>query len=697
MLSGPSTPRKPQRTDTEVVPNVETDIWGSHPSTPPKFSSLEDVTSRPSLTGASSSMRTYGGKSRSFLVALGPNGQPIGDDTHGGGSADDDLSIRESYDELRQRWGVDNSEDDPYPEPPIASPGEKTKRKGKGKQPDTPTVHLPPGMMNDLKSITELRSKGESRRFLDDVGYLFEGLETSATLSVRRASAIEIVTKLCDADFARKAKAADFLGRTWDAIRESGGGKGDKVLDTVLVLLAALVARDPRDLPELLLKSDFTSTLFQMLSTLNKSNDPLWLLSCGLSDTELKQLGVAKVDKTLLSGLHRMVLRKSDIFETETAISNRLLITYILSALPPRFNLSSHLDPLLSELLAETEHVPSRIICYASGLPLAPSLSPSSRMHTFSFLQVDHCLRLLDSYLLGRWSDPVENVPLKTRELEPELSHLPTRLIALCSAADITSRDEELDAMWQIANKCMDSALRVLISLTHDSAQWSHIIAEEPSALLTLMRIVVTSHRQRMISLAKKESQDESETSAQLLDRLCLALGVLTNLIQNDRTAATLLQELQLGPDCNADRGCCTACQCLVKSTGLDCLASVYLEFCELSGDMDVVVRGHIAILFGLLLEANPSAQKAVLHKLPGATNKKKIGGLVDDAREFTLFYVEFAKKASAAAEGGEEAEDEDTSMGKGADMRMVMHDSQGESVARDVLEFLTKLQAQTR
>jgi Wings apart-like protein regulation of heterochromatin len=37
-------------------------------------------------------------------------------------------------------------------------------------------------------SITELRSKGESRRFLDEVGYLFEGLEVPGmAASVQRS------------------------------------------------------------------------------------------------------------------------------------------------------------------------------------------------------------------------------------------------------------------------------------------------------------------------------------------------------------------------------------------------------------------------------------------------------------------------------------------------------------------------------
>lgn len=42
-------------------------------------------------------------------------------------------------------------------------------------------------------------------------------------------SALEIVTKLCDSDFARKAKAADFFSKAWEGLRGAGAGNGDKV------------------------------------------------------------------------------------------------------------------------------------------------------------------------------------------------------------------------------------------------------------------------------------------------------------------------------------------------------------------------------------------------------------------------------------------------------------------------------------
>lgn len=184
--SGPSAPRRLTSMDTEELVNPDRPRSGSESvhSTPSKSASFEDPPlTRPSLSGPASNVRTYGGKSRSFLVSLGP----AGDDPLMGDSQEDDFTIRASYNELRERWGVDNSEDDPYPEfPSNASPGDKSKRKGKGKQAALPVVRLPSGMMNDLKSITELRSKGESRRFLDEVGYLFEGLEESSALGVKR-------------------------------------------------------------------------------------------------------------------------------------------------------------------------------------------------------------------------------------------------------------------------------------------------------------------------------------------------------------------------------------------------------------------------------------------------------------------------------------------------------------------------------
>jgi hypothetical protein len=141
-----------------------------------------------------SSLRTYAGRSRSFLVELPTDSNP-----DSGVDADDlAFEIRESYKDLRLRWGVDNSEDDPRPAVSShSSPEPENGRKGKGKTKDRPKAVLPPNMMNDLKSITELRSKGESRRFMDEVGYLFEGMDQTVGVGVRRGRRVHfLATKI---------------------------------------------------------------------------------------------------------------------------------------------------------------------------------------------------------------------------------------------------------------------------------------------------------------------------------------------------------------------------------------------------------------------------------------------------------------------------------------------------------------------
>jgi hypothetical protein len=113
-------------------------------------------------------------------------------------------------------------------------------------------------------------------------------------------SALELVTKLCNADFARRAKATDFRSRAWDALRASGAGDGDKVLDAILVLFAALVAQSPHEMIELTQKEDFTSVLWGMLTTLSKV-DPFELVGDGASEVELKRAGIGKAEKLNVS------------------------------------------------------------------------------------------------------------------------------------------------------------------------------------------------------------------------------------------------------------------------------------------------------------------------------------------------------------------------------------------------------------
>ncbi|EMD31914.1 hypothetical protein CERSUDRAFT_119234 [Gelatoporia subvermispora B] len=716
---GPSTPRKlvrTQSTTTIEFDKVPPSTSREHSLTPSKSHSLENVSSpamvRPGL--ASSNVRTYAGKSRSFLVAL-PTSQ-LGSLSRAGSmsqgvddvdsllyqSQEDEMEVRESYTDLRMRWGVDTSDDNQIPVFETASPSDGSRRKGKGRQMEVEAVSLPSNMMNDLRSITELRSKGESRRFLDEVGYIFEGLESSCAIGVRRGSAMEIITNFCDIDFARKAKAADFMGRTWEMLRVAGGGNGDKVLDTILIVFAALVARDPRDLADLASKSDFSTVLFRMLGSLERRTDPLWAISCDLSDAELRKIGISKAEKAQFINIHRLVRKKSGVLDesdlVREQISCRLLISFPLVALPSWMLEHKHLSAVLRSLSSELDPISARISSYTSGLSIFPS---SINQDLLSLHYIDNCLHLLDAFLLGRWSAEDDNDTGHAHQLDAQRqAGLGKALIALCIACDILVRDTQSVDYHGAAQRCLESALRVLINLTHDDLDWCKAALEDSRTILTLMRIIIMCQRRRTSTAVKKgEEMDDGEAdydgSTSSLDRLCLALGLVTNLVQVADDAKSLARDTMLDFHCTGKRGCIGSCSCQARVSTLECLALVYIQHHKSEDHMDTVVRGHMAVLFGLLMQGCLENQNILLGALPGSSRRHKLTSLITNATEFTQFYVEFTKRVSAAVHNQEDEEDQgihfdmppsDSSVDK------LLRDTKGETVAKNVITFLERL-----
>ena len=104
----------------------------------------------------------------------------------------------------------------------------------------------------------------------------------------------------------------------------------------------------------------------------------------------------------------------------------------------------------MKSLKTELDPVSSRVAAYASGLPLLPSLSSTSYRELPSLAHIDNCLTLLDSQLLGQWSDgeheDEDMVALDSKDAS-DLVEIQRReglggsLIALCIAADVVARE----------------------------------------------------------------------------------------------------------------------------------------------------------------------------------------------------------------------------------------------------------------
>jgi hypothetical protein len=136
-------------------------------------------------------------------------------------------------------------------------------------------------------------------------------------------SGLEIVTKLCSPDFARRAKSTDFHTRAWDVLRPSlhsgveKNGK-DKILTMILAFFAALVGNDSTSLIELVqaqrpeadepvsednFTESFVETLVGLLGSgiAEREKDLLGMMAAGAGDAELKKAGMGRTEKPLVS------------------------------------------------------------------------------------------------------------------------------------------------------------------------------------------------------------------------------------------------------------------------------------------------------------------------------------------------------------------------------------------------------------
>lgn len=251
--------------------------------------------------------------------------------------------------------------------------------------------------------------------------------------------------------------------------------------------------------------------------------------------------------------------------------------------------------------------------------------------------------------------------------------------------------------------------LRILVNLTHANELWGRKVVQCEYAMNFLLRIVHNASQsmvQRRGDMVKFEEEEEDldarndknveRTETCALDTLCLALGLLTNLVQAVKEVKEAVREtrmciplpqlcnrfrscyyrLGLNPSCALKkRACARRCTCSPTSNGLDILVNIYtiqgfkIESSESSFQADATtealreaadasfLNGHLAVLFGLLMSESPENQSAILESLPAPTsasapssrrvqksktgnNKIKLSRLAEQARDFVAFYA---------------------------------------------------------
>lgn len=218
-----------------------------------------------------------------------------------------------------------------------------------------------------------------------------------------------------------------------------------------------------------------------------------------------------------------------------------------------------------------------------------PALLGSLRVHIqpasdTNFDTSHNLLRLLDTYLLRQWTvapndqsrEVLEDVrdewlldglimfAMKCEKQDDSSKFL--SLLPTCSAI--------LTDCIEPVHPCFDMLFRVMVSLTHGDKAWCREVLKHKCGTLFIMRTISRTDRARHSirhkssvsngtlktrirkGMAKVKVKQESDVEndvddavpARLLDQLCLALGLFTNLVQEDDRAKDVLRELGMYP-----------------------------------------------------------------------------------------------------------------------------------------------------
>ena len=222
---------------------------------------------------------------------------------------------------------------------------------------------------------------------------------------------------------------------------------------------------------------------------------------------------------------------------------------------------------------------------------------------------IDHCLRIVDAFLIGSWSPA-----LGFEQLDAERENLATGLVALCAVLSLVNSEIEqhhssklLATLLKfnlsikiicITALCIESGFRVLINLSHLSAAWCQLLIADPLFPTVIVREVL-SQSDWVVKEGVGESEDkDAGIKKGLLDRHCLALALLSNVVLAVDETKCLFRKIGqysywlalillcdthavwsvFNPSCRGGRRCALSCRCSMRLTAIECFVSFFVK-----------------------------------------------------------------------------------------------------------------------
>ncbi|GAA5925256.1 uncharacterized protein JCM15063_004972 [Sporobolomyces koalae] len=583
---------------------------------------------------------------------------------------------RETYSQLREKWGVAAEEE--------LDEDEQHESQERGAR---------------VIGTGILRAQGEGKRWSDEMGWTLEGLGEGKGGSAARSSAIELLGKILDREWMRRLNSSGMAERVYLAFRRGGAGSGDRVLDLALVVLLTALSKDQRlcepvfrlstsDIQQpTILNSKKTSTAgspsptkleaerdCEVLGTLVRLANLPWAQDEIGGRAEASDKRAAKTSKsdtrhvcTGNPGSQQLeALMKERVAATIPArdhrhvqVTLRTLVLEILRSVatfaprpifqPQQLLCSSGaFETVVRIFLDECAPLGGRIDKYISGLDLVPIQPDSRSRDNMCPATISLCLAIFEATSLSTphafqiISSPVYHDALANAFRDVTLAS------SILTFSNSNARQQET------SSRLLLSTLGILFGLSTEPTWSEKWIADHESAEDGIVGVVVRTalqcrkasmvrHRKKKPSDGQQDEPYQDDTPE--WDAVYLLLGFLTNLLESADEAKDILRETLIDPNCQQSRKCTRKCTCPDPQPVLTILARLYLDPLEDAPNPVVrtSVEGFLKLLLGLSVVDNPRNESLVFDIVSNTSHPAMIA-ILNALNEFAKLHEDHTR-----------------------------------------------------
>ncbi|KAK6909956.1 hypothetical protein I203_103982 [Kwoniella mangroviensis CBS 8507] len=581
--------------------------------------------------------RTYGGK-RSMLAEVSQVNLDIANVSR------DELGVEEtapeaSYAELRKKYETDNDET----------------QNGSG------------NLMAELllarapQAVSDMRSKGENRRFMDELSCLIEGItDPSMGMSFKRTSAIDILDNMQDESWLAKMHICGQVEKVWESFMEARGVEPDLAMETICMLFLETLQQSNSGI-EHIVSNDAEKVLDLVLRNLRVRNGPLD------GNVKGKLSNATQKIRRIFSSLQSV---SSSVTPSTRLLASTVLIDVYQSNL---LKDSSEVvegayifQQVSRNLRSEVKTLGDRFDLNEKGLDLLPAENAPDFDHVYALLQII-------GYTLSNADDRPKELQQRHKDLIEDLMII----IIACSSLVLNEEDVSVNT-----SRCVLQSLQLLLVITDTSPEWAAQIIQVQGGATSLARLIL--QREYFIPGARPSddgNEEESQqteidvdmetqgvsTSGLLEDFLLTVLAVSIQCIQSGDETIKVIAVTKIDSSCKGKYGCLRKCHCLDALPLTHHLSSLYSEFSD--NDKSIFARaiaGYLALVITKLMSSREEMQEQDIEPLPGSSRREKLEGLRASLRGLkyelhqNLKRLLMSNSAAARIEEQESEEEED-------------------------------------